>query len=405
LLTPFASSTAWSANAAQSPNIVLIMADDLGYECLGAYGGTSYNTPNLDKLAASGTRFEHCYSQPLCTPSRVKLMTGISNARNYVRFNVLDWKETTFGNLLKNAGYKTCIAGKWQLKGGLEAPAHFGFDEYCLWQLTHRHERYYNPGFEINGKPVQFNNGEYGPDVVNRYVCDFIGKKHKQPFFAYYPMLLPHAPFLPTPDSADHKPGQIPTPGRKYFKDMVAYIDKLVGNVITKLEQLGIRENTLVIFTGDNGTGSGIVSNFRGGKYRGGKRQTTDNGTRVPLILNQPGTVSAGLVCNDLVDFSDFLPTLCEAAGTPVPDKLKIDGRSFLAQATGRKGNPRQWVYSWHKRKPFARTQRYKLYGNGRFHDLQSDPNEQKPLDLTTLNKETAAVYKQLAAVLDKYKH
>ena len=125
-----------AAEAAAKPNIVLIMADDMGYECVGANGSTFYKTPNLDRLAAGGMRFEHAYSQPICTPSRVQIMTGRYNARNYVKFGLLHPDEITFGNVLKEAQYVTSIAGKWQLKGGFEGPHRFGFDDYCLWQLT-----------------------------------------------------------------------------------------------------------------------------------------------------------------------------------------------------------------------------------------------------------------------------
>jgi|TARA_Y100000780_G_scaffold96969_1_gene88294 arylsulfatase A len=139
-----------SGQAAGEPNIVLIMADDMGYECVTANGGESYSTPNLDRLARGGMRFEHCYSQPICTPSRVQLMTGNYNQRNYIRFGLLDPAVTTFGHLAKRAGYATCIGGKWQLENGLKGPNHFGFDEYCLWQLTRRPSRYPNPGLEVN---------------------------------------------------------------------------------------------------------------------------------------------------------------------------------------------------------------------------------------------------------------
>jgi len=163
------------------PNIVLIMADDLGYECIGAHGGTSYKTPILDKLAGSGIRFDHCYSQPLCTPSRAKIMTGIYNVRNYVRFGLLDPAQTTFAHLLKKAGYATCVVGKWQLGGGLDGPKHFGFDEYCLWQLTRRPSRYPNVGVEVNGKEVDYTEGQYGPDVVSDFACDFIRRNKDKP--------------------------------------------------------------------------------------------------------------------------------------------------------------------------------------------------------------------------------
>src|SRR5829696_7637550 len=117
-----------AAEQAKKPNVVLIMADDFGYECVTANGGQSYKTPHLDRLAAGGVRFEHCHAQPLCTPTRVQLMTGLYNVRNYSRFGLLEPDVTTFAHLLKKAGYATCIAGKWQLGHGFEGPKKFGFD-------------------------------------------------------------------------------------------------------------------------------------------------------------------------------------------------------------------------------------------------------------------------------------
>ena len=175
---------------AAKPNIVLIMADDLGYECVGANGGTSYQTPVLDSMAKEGMRFEHCYSQPICTPSRVKLMTGISNVRNYIKFGLLDSKATTFAQLLKKEGYATCVVGKWQLLGGLEGPNNFGFDEYCLWQLNRRPSRFANPGLEVNGKQVDYDKGGYGPDVVSDYALQF----HREEQGQALPGLLSHDP-------------------------------------------------------------------------------------------------------------------------------------------------------------------------------------------------------------------
>ena len=188
------------------PNILLIMADDLGYECIGANGGTSYPTPVLDGLAKTGMRFDHCYSQPLCTPSRVELMTGMYNVRNYVRFGMLDRKQVTFAHLLKRHGYATCVAGKWQLGGQPDSPKHFGFDDACLWQHTRRPSRYAGPGLEINGKPVDYTDGQYGPDVVCDHLCKFMEANKSRPFLAYYPMILTHCPFEPTPDSPDWDP-------------------------------------------------------------------------------------------------------------------------------------------------------------------------------------------------------
>ncbi|MBL7139717.1 MAG: sulfatase-like hydrolase/transferase [Planctomycetes bacterium] len=406
---------AGTGGAAGRPNIVLIMADDLGYECIGADGGTSYKTPVLDAMARRGVRFEHGYAQPLCTPSRAQIMTGIYNVRNYIRFGILDPGQTTFAHLLKKAGYATCIVGKWQLEGGFEGPGHFGFDEYCLWQLTRRPERYANPGVEVNGKTADYTNGEYGPDVVSDYACEFIQRHRAKPFLVYYPMILTHSPFVATPDSADWGPKGKGVKGAKggggHFADMVAYMDKVIGKILAKLDALGLRENTLVIFTGDNGTGRGIDSKMGDRDVPGEKGATTDGGTRVPLIVDWPAKAKGKRVCTDLVDFSDVLPTLCEAAGAAVPADLAIDGRSFLPQILGQKGNPREWIYCWYSRegksaqaKVFARNQRYKLYTSGELYDVPSDPFEKKPLKADALDPEAKRVRQMLQGALDRYK-
>ncbi len=389
------------------PNIVLIMADDLGYECLGVNGGSSYQTPCLDQLAESGMRFEHCYSQPLCTPSRVKIMTGVYNIRNYTQFGVLPQSETTFANLLRDAGYETCIVGKWQLKG---TPQQFGFDESCLWQQNRVPERYPNPGLEINGKRVNFSNGEYGPDLVSDFACDFMRRKRDKPFLVYYPMILTHCPFGPTPDSPDWDPtskGSKTYKGDpKYFPDMVAYMDKIVGKLATTLDETGQSQNTLVIFTGDNGTDKPIVSMMGEQRVVGGKKKMTDAGTRAAMIANWPGTIAAGQTSQDLVDFSDFLPTLCAAAKVKIPATLSIDGVSFLPQLLGEAGTPRKWVYCWFSRngqgkgQQWARNQQWKLYGDGRLYDISADPLEQSPITQTVLTTAQASNRDMLQTVL-----
>ncbi len=393
---------AWAQTPAK-PNIVLIMADDLGYECVGANGGTSYRTPNLDRLAKTGIRFEHCYSQPLCTPSRVKLMTGIYNVRNYEKFANLPKSQKTFGNFVKSNGYTTCCVGKWQLEGD---PRAFGFDQHCLWYLNGRKERYPNPGFEINGKFVDFENGEYGPDVACDFACDFIEKNKSKPFLVYYPMILTHCPFCPTPDSGDWDPkdkGSKTYKGKaKYFGDMVTYMDKLVGRIEKQLESSGVRENTLIMFIGDNGTDKPIVSMMGDKKVTGGKGKMTDAGTRVPFIANWPGTIPAGLVSQDLVDFSDFVPTIAEATSTRLPNNIKFDGQSFMPQLKGHKGNPRKWIYCWYSRnggangQEWVRNQRFKLYRDGRLFDIQNDVLEKSPIETTNQSTKLASTRKML---------
>ena len=397
---------------AAKPNIVMIMADDLGYECLGANGGTSYKTPVLDQMATEGMRFEHCYSQPICTPSRVKLMTGISNIRNYVKFGYLDLKLTTFAQVLQKAGYATCVVGKWQLEGGYEAPNQFGFDEYALWQLNRRPSRYPNGGLEINGKQVDYTKGEYLPDVVSDYACDFMEKHREKPFLLYYPMILTHCPFEPTPDSKDWDPK---SPGSetykgdaKYFGDMVTYMDKLIGKLLKKLDDIGARENTLVLFVGDNGTDKPVVSMLDGRKVAGAKGQMDDGGNRVPFIAQWPGKITPGKVSQEIVDFSDFLPTFCETAEIQAPEG--VDGKSFLKTLLGSDEKHRDWIYLWYTRsgkpgtaKQFTRNQRYKLYGDGRFFDIASDVLEEKPLATDKLTETQQSSHKMLRVGLDQF--
>lgn len=401
--------------AAPRPNILLIMLDDFGYECVGANGSTSYQTPQIDALARTGMRFEHCHVQPLCTPTRVQLMTGLSNRRNYIRFGLLDPQAKTFAHLLRDAGYATCVAGKWQLGGGLEGPGHFGFDEYCLWQLDRRPPRYANPGLEIDGQRVDYTGGEYGPDLINNYLCEFLARNKDRPFFAYYPMMLTHGPFDPTPDSRDYDPTARREGGRqgnaadraRHFAEMVAYADKLIGKAVATLDTHGVREKTLVIVLGDNGTGRGIQSRMGDKLVQGGKGRTADSGTHVPLIVSCPGTVPAGKVCGDLVDSTDFLPTLLEFTGVPRPDSITFDGQSFAPQLRGEVGRPRPWLYCWYERdgkretaSEHVRNQIYKLYADGRFYDVQADPDEEHPLDETSLTDERRAVRQEFERAL-----
>lgn len=407
------SSVGAASATARKPNIVLIMADDFGYEAVTANGGESYQTPNLDRLAATGMRFEHCYVQPLCTPTRVQLMTGISNVRNYINFGTLDPKATTFAHLLKQAGYATGICGKWQLGQAKDLPQHFGFDDALLWQHTRRPPRYANPGLERNSQELDYEKGEYGPKLINDFALEFVTKHRERPFFLYYPMILTHDPFQPTPDSPEWDPktkSEAVQRNVKHFADMTAYVDKMVGRLVAKLDELGLRENTLVIFLGDNGTGVEVVSRFKGKPYPGGKGAGTARGNHVPLIVNWPGRVPAGKVNSDLVGSVDFLPTICEAAGATVPESLRIDGQTFLPQLTGQKGRPREWLYTWYVRDggpkatyEYAMSTRHKLYRDGTIFDLTTDPFEEKPVSAASLTGANAEVAKKLQAVLDLY--
>lgn len=407
----------------EQPNIILIMTDDQGFETIGAYGGESYQTPVLDKMAATGIRFNQAHSTPVCTPTRLKIMSGKYNSRNYTRFGEMDLDVYTFGNLFQDAGYATFIGGKWQLGGGLNAPYEFGFDEYALWQLTRRPNRYPNPGLEINGKEVDFKNGEYGPDIINNHVLDFIDRHEDEPFFVYYPMNLTHWPFEPTPDSPEWDPTlrrnheeEKALPGLhtepEFFGDMVEYADKLVGKVLSKLEELELRENTLVIFTSDNGTAEGVPSILNGEEFIGGKLTSTDAGTHVALIANWPGVVPEGVVTDDLIGFTYFFPTLAEVAGIEIPGDLDLDGESFAPILYGKGADLPDWLYMWWYRNndpegpgdEFARTHRYKYYQDGRFYDLAQDPlEEHSPIALEQLSEEQEEVRRRLEEIIREH--
>lgn len=430
-----------SAKDVRRPNVILIMADDLGFECLRCNGGLSYDSSRLDKLASQGMRFTNCYSQPICTPSRNKIMTGRSNARNYKSFGLLVRDEVTFGNIMKQAGYKTAVAGKWQLTGGDPSkgatPETCGFEESCMWAYKHnlppgvvhtggwekkniKTSRFWHPCILENGRYRPTKSDDYGPDIYTDFLIDFIKRNKDNEFFAYYPMALTHGPFLPTPHSdAVATANKFKSNGR-YFGDMIAYTGFCVERITKTLEQLGIAENTLVIFTTDNGTGrsltSKIVPPFADSTTRqvpGGKGLTVDAGCHVPMIARWKGKIAPGSTCNDLVDFSDFLPTIAELGKAQLAADHQLDGRSFLPQLLGEKGNPRTSVFVHYDKSPdkanpgfrrvrFAYDGSYKLYSDGQMFNVPFDWQEIRPIDMATATDDAKAARKKLQAKLDE---
>jgi arylsulfatase A len=389
------------------PNVVLIMADDLGYECIGANGCTRYQTPHLDRMAEQGIRWTQACSQPLCTPSRVQIMTGIYNGRNYTAFGTLPAGEVTFGHMLKKAGYATCAVGKWQLAKSYngnwpgQQPGEAGFDEHCLWQVNGRGKRYFKPTLEVNGKARTYPHG-YGPDICTEYLIDFI-KRHKDaPFFAYYPMILTHVPIVNPPE------------GSGGFKGMVEHMDKLVGRINGALDELGLRDNTLVIFCGDNGTHGRIKTQTVRGEVKGGKGKLGRTGVHVPMIASWPAGGVKGLVTDDILDFSDFMPTLAKLCGGKLPADRMIDGVSFADRLRGRRFEPRPWSYcfsqAWPGRKRskpewFARDKGHKLYGDGTLVSLAPGTLAETPLEADSLTAEQKSARDKLRKVIDRYPH
>jgi arylsulfatase A len=236
---------------------------------------------------------------------------------------------------------------------------------------------------------------QYGPDIHNDFVIDFIRKNQRKPFLAYYPMSLVHGPFERTPDSKNAGRER----GPQFYPDMVAYMDKLLGKVFGVLDELKLREKTLILFSGDNGTPRQITSKAGDKTIPGGKGTMADTGSHVPLIAHWPGVSAAGRTCDDLINFTDFLPTLAEASGAKVPEDRPIDGRSFLPQIRGEKGKPREWSLIELNEKRFVLSGNYKLNQNGNLFDL-SDPMEEKLIEPAKESKEAAAMRKKLTDLL-----
>jgi len=419
VVRPFGLARAVAGERAEKPNLLVIMADDVGREALGCYGGTSYATPHLDALAARGVRFRHCYSMPVCHPSRLAIMTGRYPFRNPAGWGSFPEGVETFAHVLQKAGYATAVAGKWQLVLMKRRPDHakcLGFDESALFGW-HEGPRYHNPLIYRNGtiwKEVQ-KPEVYGPEVYTEFLIDFMTRNKGRPFLAYYSMALCHEisdDFLPVPP---------PAPDGHYltYKEMVEDMDRMIGRLVAALERLGLRERTLILFTTDNGSPRSYLTHveYRDGKpirhhkpvvsmmgdeaIRGGKGSMTDAGTRVPLIANWPGTTPAGRVLDDLIDFTDFMPTLAELAGATLPDGVEIDGHSFAAQLKGQPGKPRDWVFCEHGGRRAVLTRKWKLYDDGRLFDVQRDPAEQHVIAPERQSSEAAAVREELGGVLD----
>ena len=346
---------AWAAKP--PPNIILILADDLGAKELSCYGSRTYRTPNLDRMAAEGVRFETFYVNPLCTPTRVALMTGQYGFRNgFLGMQDAAFKPApdspqadigthfTQADLLKSRGYATALVGKWQLSGKLPTLIYdCGFDEYRMWAYDYNlppgikhpaHEgngnaaRYWHPSIVENGKYLPTRPEDFGPDLFNDFVIDFARRHKHKPFFVYYPSVLTHGPRVETPDP--NKPG---ARWPKGLKSNLEYLDHLMGTLFAALKAEGLDQNTLVIFVGDNGTGGD------------GKGQVTELGARVPCIIRGPG-VKRGVVSRAVGDLTDFMPTLAEFSGAKLPKDITFDGHSLAPVLRGQKDKHRDWVYS-----------------------------------------------------------
>ncbi len=391
-----------SAAEARRPNIILILADDYGIPGVGCYGGI-YKTPHLDALAADGLRFTHAYSMPLCAPTRGVVLSGRYPFRNGVRDNGGggNYKPTdspSIAAMLKSAGYATAVAGKWRQLSYLKTPDDaraWGFDEFMIWDVSvnPKGERYWDPAYNHNGKPVDAGD-KYGPDLLHDFVVDFIERHRDEPFFVYYPTPLVHSPLLHTPDSGKQ--------GGNRYADNVAYLDKLVGKLATELDRLKLRENTMLVFVGDNGSTGDANNKIDGKVIDGAKGSMLEGGSRVPLIVHWKGTTPQGKVIDDPVDVSDFYATFAEAAGAKLPADVKFDGHSFAPQLRGETGTPRSTAFVQLGDQWFVRSKSWKLDQAGTLYSMKNAPYEQIAVAADSQDPAAAAARQELQAALDE---
>ena len=396
-------------------NFLLILVDDLGKEGISCYGAEDIRTPNIDRLAATGIRFENAYSMPQCTPTRVTLLTGQYPYHNgwvnhwdVPRWGIayFDWsirRNMTWARLLRQAGYRTAAAGKWQINDFRLTPdamRRHGFEAWCMWTGYETGnppsgQRYWDPYIHTQQGSRTYS-GQFGPDIFCNFLLQFMEQHRNEPMALYYPMVLTHGPLTTTPDAPNARSAL------EKHKAMVRYMDKLVGRLLDKLEELGLRDHTVVIFTTDNGTSGRIIGHRNGHAVRGGKAKLTEPGCCAPFLVSCPGVIPQGVVTDALTDFTDLFPTFCDLAGVPIPKDLHLDGHSLAPLLLGQSHDTdRTWilsmghgparvdargvrgVYDFNPR--VLRDKRYKVWVNqqrqiDRLYDLQVDPWEQQNL-------------------------
>ena len=388
-------------HASSRPNIVLILADDYGVGEVSCYGADHYKTPNIDALARGGIRFTHAYTAALCGPSRAMLMTGRyafrTGATNQdATGRMTPENETMIPQVLKSAGYVSSCVGKWgQLPLG---PGNFGFDDYlkirgsgAYWNTQPNKGTYV-----VNGKSIPLGDNVYLPDVMHEHAVKFMQQHVNEPFFLYYSLSHVHAQILPTPDSVKNS--------TTLYADNVEYMDKLVGKLVTELERLGLREKTLVVFMGDNGTANtrATRATIGGRPLAGAKGSMMEGGGLVPLIVNWPGVTPANRVADNMIDASDLLPTFASVAGAPLPANRIIDGISFASQLRGEKSSPRAWAFNQLARQWYVREPGWKLNQSGELFDMSNAPFHETRVPTETKNAAAIASRKRLQAALDQ---
>lgn len=349
------------AAAGAKPNVIFILADDLGYGDLGAFGQKVIKTPHIDKLAAEGMRFTDAYAgATVCAPSRCTLITGLHNGHAPVRGNrelegegQLPMPADTFtvAKLMKQAGYTTGIVGKWGLgfPGSVSTPPKMGFDYFYGYNCQRQAHDYYPPHLWRNEEKVELGGKFYSHDLMAEEALGFVKKNAGKPFFLYLAFTIPHSK-IQVPDIAPYENANLPE-NLKKLAAMYTRMDRDVGRMMALLKELKVDDNTLVIFASDNGAAHRFPEFNSSGALRGFKRDMYEGGLRSPSIARWPGKIKAGVVSDQVWGFVDFLPTMAELTGAKPPAGLKLDGISVLAAFTrGKKIEHPPMYFEFHER-------------------------------------------------------
>ncbi|NBV22762.1 MAG: hypothetical protein EBS05_12715 [Proteobacteria bacterium] len=421
--------------AEEKPNIVFILADDLGFAEIGANGSDRYKTPNIDSLAKTGIRFNHFYTAPLCGPSRALILTGRYAFRtgavtqdacaSIIRTG--DKAEIMIPTVLKQAGYTTAMIGKWgQLLPSGDA-AQWGFDHMMSFKASGIYwnkaaaaswvkkygldgERFgeggvrANPGpYNIDAQKLMLADHEYMPDLMHKDAMAFINEHQDKPFFLYYSMSHVHSQILPTPDSMPPSPG-LDAAARyaQIYNDNITYMDKLVGKLLAELDRLKLREKTVVFFMGDNGTAKANADHATIGGRRiiGQKGGMEEGGGLVPFLVSWRGVTPAGKLNENFTDASDLLPTFAALAGAPLPENRIIDGKSLLPQIKGDTQSPRTWAFTQLGENYHVREAGWKLNQAGQLFDMKNAPFAELPVPADSKDEAAVAARKRLGEVL-----
>jgi arylsulfatase len=341
--------------AKTQPNLIVILADDLGWGDLGCYGHPLIKTPNLDKLAAQGMRFTQCYAaSAVCSPSRSAILTGRTPYRNGVFTWIPDGShvhlrptEITLATLLRRAGYATCHVGKWHLNGMFNSPkqpqpSDHGFDWWLATQNNAAPSHKNPDNFVRNGKAIGKQEG-FSSHIVAKEAVHWL-KEQRDKSKPFYLSVWFHEPHAPIETDAKHQelyPDLVKSdPNKAQHHGNVSQMDAAVGMLLRALDEMGLTENTFIIFTSDNGPeGDGVTARFRGstGGLRGRKRAVYEGGIRVPGIMRWPGRIQPGSTCNEPIIGSDIFTSLCAVTGTPAPKDRPVDGADFLPAFEGKK--------------------------------------------------------------------